>query len=240
MVGGGPLCGAQLRYLIRCQRGWLGALAFSAGAYRLSARDAWLGWDATERQANLERIVCNSRFLILPEVRVPHLASHVLAQIDKRLGTDWHPFTHGLGPIGSHKEGPIGLWLHATLAFTPGGVPLGLLDVQCWARDAEAFGQKHWRKQRPIEDKESFKWIKSWLQYLSQTAYNRFVDDRAINNQYKNGLIKFKSYHGDLCERLDRVSMAGTALWRLASSGVSHRQRRCQVACQRATRRVRP
>ncbi len=41
-------------------------------------------------------------------------------------------------------------------------MPLGLLDVQCWARDAEAFGQKHRRKQRPIEDKESFKWIKSW------------------------------------------------------------------------------
>jgi hypothetical protein len=77
-----------MRYLIRCERGWLSALAFSAGTYRLTARDVWLGWEEAERQANLERIVCNSRFLILPEVRVPHLASHVLAQIDKRLGAD--------------------------------------------------------------------------------------------------------------------------------------------------------
>src|SRR5204862_694324 len=40
--------------------------------------------------------------------------------------------------------------------------PLGLLDVQCWARDAVAFGQKHERKQRPIEEKESSKWLKSF------------------------------------------------------------------------------
>lgn len=329
-LGAGPLCGAQLRYLIRCERGYLGALAFSAAARRLSARDAYLGWTESERQTHLSQVVCNSRFLILPQVRVPHLASHVLAQACQRIGTDWqayygfapwaletfvdsahsgtsyraanwievgntcgrgrqdrhhraslgrkkiflkvlapqhfpklnptlaqsgdwaeeefadialeprlvrrgieiardffarpsanipqacdtwarakaayrffahpkttmqtllaghyqatlersqaqatvlavcdstalnytaHPVTQGLGPIGSRQDRPIGLWLHETMTFTPGGVPLGLIDVQCWARDPEAFGQKHARKKRPIEDKESYKWLRSW------------------------------------------------------------------------------
>jgi hypothetical protein len=48
------------------------------------------------------------------------------------------------------------------MAFNTEGTPLGLLDVQCWARDPEAFGQKHQRQQRPLEEKESAKWLKSF------------------------------------------------------------------------------
>jgi hypothetical protein len=73
-----------------------------------------------------------------------------------------HPATAGLGPIGSKAEGVIGLWLHSTLAFNLEGTPLGLLDVQCWARDGATFGKKHQRKQRPIEAKESWKWLQSF------------------------------------------------------------------------------
>jgi hypothetical protein len=73
-----------------------------------------------------------------------------------------HPATENLGPIGSQQEGIIGLLVHSTMAFNLEGTPLGLLDVQCWARDAAAFGQKHERKQRPIEEKESSKWLKSF------------------------------------------------------------------------------
>jgi hypothetical protein len=73
-----------------------------------------------------------------------------------------HPATEGLGPIGSKAEGVIGLWLHSTLAFNLEGTPLGLLDVQCWARDGATFGKKHQRKQRPIEAKESWKWLQSF------------------------------------------------------------------------------
>jgi len=88
-LGAGPLCGAQLRYLVRCEQGELGALAFSSAAHRVQARDAYLGWSESERQANLHRIVANSRFLILPNVRVPHLASHVLTRATRRLAVDW-------------------------------------------------------------------------------------------------------------------------------------------------------
>ena len=48
------------------------------------------------------------------------------------------------------------------LAFSLAGTPLGLLDVQCWARDAAAFGKKHHRRQHPIEQKESQKWLRSF------------------------------------------------------------------------------
>jgi len=344
-LGGGPLCGAQLRYLIACEAGVVGGLSFSAPAWRLAPRDAWIGWDSPTRQAGLPKVVANSRFLILPGVWVPNLASHVLSLSLTRLASDWqarygvspvlvetfvdrrhyrgtcyqaanwiclgqtrgrgrqdrrhavpgaikdiwvyplqaqwqsilqggpapandrvtrpvdpgvpedwaaeefggcdlpdarlqtrllslardfyarptapvaqacgsraktkaayrfldhddttlatllqphvrategrvrdesivlavqdttslnytaHAATAGLGPIGSTAQGPQGLHLHSTLAFAPQGTPLGFLDVQCWARDPAAFGKKAKRQRVPIEDKESFKWVKSF------------------------------------------------------------------------------
>ncbi len=339
-LGAGPLCGAQLRYGIRSAQGaWLGGLAFSAAAWRVAARDRWIGWSDRARQQHLGEVVCNSRFLLLPWVRVPHLASHVLAQCTRRLPADWaarygvrpvlvetfversrfagtcyraanwtavgqtqgrgrqdraragrgsvkevyvypltaqararlggappaaapagaddwavtefgqaalpdarlrtrlvsvardlydrpqanipqacqsraktkaayrlfehphatmdtllrahyeatvhriqpqavvlavqdttslnysaHPATDGLGPIGPKREGVVGLLVHDTMAFTPAGTPLGLLAVQCWARDPAAFGKKHARHQVPLEEKESQKWVVSYRQ----------------------------------------------------------------------------
>jgi hypothetical protein len=85
----GPLCGAQIRYLIKSDQGYLGALAFSSAAFALACRDRYIGWTEGARRANLERVVCNSRFLILPQVKVPHLASHVLSLALSRLSSDW-------------------------------------------------------------------------------------------------------------------------------------------------------
>jgi hypothetical protein len=347
-LGAGPLCGSQIRYLIRNQKhGWLGGLAFSAAAWKVKVRDEWIGWSQQARQQQLNQIVNNSRFLILPHVCVPHLASHALGLALRRLRSDWrgrygyepslvetfieagrfagtcyraanfvevgqtqgrgrqdrhnqrgvpvkrvlvyswdrqarrqlcaadqarksgvavqvprdwaenefaqarlpdqrlrkrlltmardmyarpqaqipeafqsraktkaayrfldhpdtgmevllephyeatrqriadhkivlavqdttslnytaHPATGDLGPIGSQVDGPMGLLLHDTMAFSLEATPLGLLDVQCWARDDKEFGKKHQRKQRPIEQKESFKWLKSF-QRVAQT-----------------------------------------------------------------------
>lgn len=72
-----------------------------------------------------------------------------------------HPDTDGLGPIGSHPDGSIGLLLHSTLAITPQGEPLGLLAAQCWARDPKQFGKKRLRHRRPLDEKESRKWLDS-------------------------------------------------------------------------------
>ncbi len=336
-LGAGPLCGAQLRYLIRSRSGeWLGGLAFSASAWQVEARDRWIGWSAAARRQHLQQVIANSRFLILPQVRVANLASHVLGLALRQVGRDWqarygyepllvetfveagrfagtcyraanwqavgmtqgrgrqdsgharslpvkevlvyplhprarerlgggepspspspadwaeeefggaalgdarlerrllilardfyarpeagvpqacqsraktkaayrffehprtqmdvllnphyeatgqrlkaekvvlavqdttalnystHPATENLGPIGSQAEGIIGLWLHSTLAFNEEGTPLGLIDVQCWARDGATFGKRHQRKERAIEEKESSKWLNSF------------------------------------------------------------------------------
>ncbi|GMQ89876.1 MAG: hypothetical protein BMS9Abin10_0211 [Gammaproteobacteria bacterium] len=341
-LGAGPLCGAQLRYVIKSAHwGWLGALAFSAAAWRVGARDQWIGWDEPTRARHLGKVIGNTRFLISPHVHVPHLASHVLARALKRVGRDWrtrygytpllvesyvererfagtcyraanwikvgvstgrgrqdrdhaggapikdvylyplakharhrlcqahtrekapkaltatgdwasqefggvalgdarltqravrlardfyakplanipqacgsraktkaayrffdhprtgmeellsshyqataerigeervvlavqdttalnytaHPATANLGPIGSEVDGAIGLWVHDTLAFTTAGTPLGLVDVQCWARDPKEFGKHKRRYELPIEQKESHKWLTSF------------------------------------------------------------------------------
>ncbi len=73
-----------------------------------------------------------------------------------------HPETQGLGPINTIQDTSIGLLLHDTMAFTPEGTPLGLLDVQCWARDEAEAGSRHERHSKPIEEKESIKWLKSY------------------------------------------------------------------------------
>lgn len=346
-LGAGPLCGDQLRYLIGCAQGVLGALSFSAAARHLAARDQWIGWDLATRRENLHRIVNNSRFLIRPEVTVAHLASHILGQVLRRLAEDWqsrygyrpvlvetfveagrfrgvsyqaanwqaiglstgrgrqdgahqakgsrkaiwvyplqknfrqvlqampvcprlappptrplppppppadwaeeefaqvplkearlkrrlcilardfyarpraqlpeacgtraktkaayrflshprvsmpvllashyqastrrvvaepvvlavqdttslnysaHPATELLGLIGTESTGPIGMFVHSTLAFNAAGTPLGLLDVQSWVRDPEDFGKKHQRHELPFEAKESVRWLRS-------------------------------------------------------------------------------
>jgi hypothetical protein len=357
-LGSGPLCGAQQRYLIQSPIGWLGALAFSAAAWHLAARDAWIGWCAHARRANLSRVVANSRFLLLPRVAVPNLGSHVLGLAVQRLKADWprrygyapllletfvdetrfagtvyraanwlrvgetagrgrqdrenraeagvkgiyilpldkrwrnqlctlpvprlrlgepagpetlwveqefgavelpdgrlrprllklaeaffqqptepiphcfdgdagqtkaayrflhnpqvnlhtllqphynatarriaeqprvlvaqdttslnysaHPLTEGLGPINTRADGALGLKLHDTLAFTPDGVPLGLVDIQVWARDPNRMGQAQQRKERPIAEKESQRWLDS---FRRSTELQRLCPDTQI------------------------------------------------------------
>jgi hypothetical protein len=347
-MGAGPLCGDQLRFLVRCSQGVLGGLSFSAAARQLAARDRWIGWAKATRRENLHLVVNNSRFLIRPEVKVLNLASHILGRVLQRLPQDWqarygyrpvlvetfveqgrfhgvsyqaanwqaiglttgrgrqdrahqaqgakkaiwvyaleknfrqvlgpmpvcprlpppppprpappppppadwaeeefggallgearlerrlrvlardfyarpgaplpqacgsraktkaayrflshprasmsallqshyqatarraaaesvvlavqdttslnysaHPATEMLGLIGSEADGPIGMWVHSTLAFNTAGTPLGLLDVQSWVRDPEDFGKKHQRHELPFEAKESVRWLRS-------------------------------------------------------------------------------
>jgi hypothetical protein len=72
-----------------------------------------------------------------------------------------HP-PEGAGPINTSANSAVGLLLHDTMAFTVEGTPLGLLNVQCWARKAEQVGKKNLRHQLPIEAKESVKWLVSY------------------------------------------------------------------------------
>ena len=342
-LGACQLRGAQLRYLIRSPvHGLLGGLSFSAATRRLACRDKWIGWSEQACRANLQRVICNSRFLIVPGVKVPNLASHVLGQSLGRVSIDWQErygyelvlvetfvdaerfegvcyraanwervgqsagrqdgfqngkvstgkkevyvyalgpdarqvlcsepedelklrgksagkgdwveqelagarifdgrlrrrmyqvtrnfaaqaqalvpqagngseaeakgtyrffknrrvtmdgvlkghveatverarahavvlsvqdttflnYTahspEGAGPIGTKKDPSVGLVLHGTVAFSLAGTPLGVLNAQCWARDPEEAGKREKRKQLPIEEKESVKWLRSY------------------------------------------------------------------------------
>ncbi len=82
--------GGQVRYWIRSERhGVLGGIGFGSAAWRLAARDAWIGWGADALAANIGRVVCNHRFLLLGGVRVYGLASEVLRMAAARVADDW-------------------------------------------------------------------------------------------------------------------------------------------------------
>lgn len=97
-LGSGPLVGAQVRYLIGSDQGWLGAMAFSAAARQVRCRDRWIGWTAEQRRRMRPWVVCNSRFLILPSVEVKNLASRTLALACQRVGDDWER-VYGYRPV---------------------------------------------------------------------------------------------------------------------------------------------
>jgi len=94
--------GAQQKYWVHTEAGGahrvLGGLLFAAAAKALAVRDAWVDWAPEERQRYRHRIVANSRYLLLPEVVVPHLASHVLGLTLRRLPGDWTR-RYGFAPV---------------------------------------------------------------------------------------------------------------------------------------------
>lgn len=83
------LLGRRLKYLVFSGSCPLAALSWSAPARKLQARDRFIGWSVEQRKKFIDRVVNNSRFLIFPWIRVPHLASYILARNVRRLAPDW-------------------------------------------------------------------------------------------------------------------------------------------------------
>ena len=82
--------GGQMRYWIRSERhGTLGGIGFGSATWQLRARDEWIGWSADARAANIGRVICNHRFLLMSGVRVHGLASLVLRMAAERVAGDW-------------------------------------------------------------------------------------------------------------------------------------------------------
>jgi hypothetical protein len=81
--------GAQLKYLVWYTDRPIACLSFGPAAWKLAARDHYIGWPAPVRQQRLAWVVNNDRFLIAPGIQVPHLASYVLAATLRRLRGDW-------------------------------------------------------------------------------------------------------------------------------------------------------
>lgn len=82
--------GEQLKYLVFAQGRLIAALGFSSAARHLGLRDRYIGWSPQGRTAHIHLIAYNTRFLLMPWVQVPHLASHVLARAAKRIAADWN------------------------------------------------------------------------------------------------------------------------------------------------------
>jgi hypothetical protein len=81
--------GANLRYWVRHRHRELACLLWTSPAWKMQARDAWIGWNDDQRRRNLQAIVNQGRFLILPGVRVKGLASKILALSARQLLGDW-------------------------------------------------------------------------------------------------------------------------------------------------------
>lgn len=81
--------GQHLKYLIRHDGQPIACFSWSSAPRHLGPRDRYIGWDQQARRANVKYVAYQTRFLILPWVKVPHLASHLLGRISRRLSDDW-------------------------------------------------------------------------------------------------------------------------------------------------------
>jgi len=89
-LGYGTLLGPHIKYLVNVDQVPIACLGFCGAAWRVKARDRWIGWSDEERKRNLRYVVNNSRFVIFPWVSIPNLASRLLSLAVKRLSEDWH------------------------------------------------------------------------------------------------------------------------------------------------------
>jgi hypothetical protein len=83
------LLGHRLKYIAFIDNRPVAALSWSAPALKLAARDCFIGWSTEQRKRHLKQVAGNSRFLVMPWVRIPNMASHVLALNIARLPLDW-------------------------------------------------------------------------------------------------------------------------------------------------------
>ena len=87
--------GEHLKYVVWGQGRPIACLAWSSAPRHLGSRDRFIGWSAEARRHNVRFLAYNTRFLILPWIEVPHLASHLLGRMAKQLSQDWqHLYQH--------------------------------------------------------------------------------------------------------------------------------------------------
>ena len=97
-LGYTPMSGSQMRYNVFTGEQLVTLLSFGASAWKLSDRERFIGWSEPQRQKNLQLVVNNARFLILPWVQSKALASKILARAARQLPGDWHQ-RYGYRPV---------------------------------------------------------------------------------------------------------------------------------------------
>jgi hypothetical protein len=98
--------GENIKYLVRDRCGHdIACLLFGSAAWKTNPRDSFIGWDRKTRETNINFITNNTRFLILPYVRVPHLGSHILGGIMRRIQQDWiNKYAHPIYMVETFVE----------------------------------------------------------------------------------------------------------------------------------------
>ena len=82
--------GENMKYFIRSKQGHiLACLAFGSAAWKCESRDKYIGWGNETRKQSLRYVTNNVRYLILPWIKVPYLASHILSLVCRRISSDW-------------------------------------------------------------------------------------------------------------------------------------------------------
>jgi len=81
--------GEHLKYMVFSHDRPVACLGWSSAPWHMGPRDRFIGWSPAVRRGNLHLIACNTRFLILPWIQVPHLASHILGKMARRISVDW-------------------------------------------------------------------------------------------------------------------------------------------------------
>jgi len=81
--------GEHLKYMVFSHDRPVACLVWSSAPWHMGPRDRFIGWSPAVRRCHLHFIACNTRFLILPWVDVPHLASHILGKMARRISADW-------------------------------------------------------------------------------------------------------------------------------------------------------
>ena len=92
------MSGSQMRYNVFAGEQLVALLSFGASAWKLAGRERFIGWQESERLKNLQLVVNNARFLILPWIQSKGLASKILSKIARQLPNDWHQ-RYGYRPI---------------------------------------------------------------------------------------------------------------------------------------------
>ena len=126
-----------------------GSRAKIAGTYRF----------LTHERTTMEAILEPHRRATIERMRDEPVA--LIVEDSSSLNFTTHPATEDIGPIGTTADGPQGLILHSATVFRPDGLSLGVLYADCIRRDPAQHGKKKQRAAKPIEEKESYKWIEA-------------------------------------------------------------------------------
>jgi hypothetical protein len=129
--------GEHLKYLVWAQGRPVACLAWSSAPRHLASRDRFIGWSGEARRRNIRYLAYNTRFLLLPWISVPHLASHILGRMSRQISQDWQR-------VYGH---PIYFWKPSLTRSGSAGHAIGRRTGWCWGEPrAEARTTRHIRQ----------------------------------------------------------------------------------------------